>query len=943
MTQLTAEVNPFQPLAATSALGMPALLEADIVPIALQAVFRLYDASGVRQPLPDNRVLACDFELLQRGGYGTFSLSLLAEYDDDSIPALPGVNWRFEVWFAGVPAYRGWIESAAPAIQEGPPIAQYQGSGLVGRCKTLKSNCRYAVAGGADISSVYAWFWQRFLRGSERLGTLPSAISPLSPQVLIETYDAFNQNLLQTLEGLADASGDLGIYGFDMTDPASAKPEGVSRFYFKPRPTSVTNEDYRFRIGKDVQYFDDPKDLSQVVNAAWFAGGAAKQPNLAYNPSFELPVIAGTNGAGNVIPEPSFENSGTWTYGSDASRRKTGSDTGEYARTGDYFAEVDNPGEYIEQTFSISGLGLTADTLYTLIVPMAAEAPASDVSTRSAKVTLECQDSSHGVLSTPINAESVTVAGQSYVYYPGGAGEWDNITVPATTKYIRLRIAFDASDGANNTARAIMIDDVQLYDVSDLAQDGWQVQNRGSAVAAMIWAMMETISETDNAPFHGIYNVRAVVAGADGGDTNSVWIKPTDDHWIACRPSTGYQFTVRERTSGAYAVRLGLEVRHTNNKIDQVWSTATTTAGTTAWASLQSGVFTVASDAQAIRPIIELRGAHTYDFDAVDFVEVGLDDRTDFIDGANVRLYFRADDDTSLPDLSTDAQNSITDYGLRESAQDVDVSNITDIASIKAYATGFFNRYAIPLQQGRLTLSPARVHVKYLEDDDAGTPSGMIAISGAKVAINDSYPAKIHYTLIEGGYWKCDIDLGNVRPDPALVLRTALGIAVAGSPSASSGGGANFSPSPGNSVAGGGADGAYTETDPLSLHLDGDNSMTGTLNSRAVIPTADNTYDHGDATHRIANAHIVQLVSSLLQLAEGSDACMGVETLSSGAATVSTNKVAADSRIFLCAQSDSANAGALWVSGRTDGTSFDIKSDNALDDRDVAWIIVKPG
>jgi hypothetical protein len=79
-----------------------------------------------------------------------------------------------------------------------------------------------------------------------------------------------------------------------------------------------------------------------------------------------------------------------------------------------------------------------------------------------------------------------------------------------------------------------------------------------------------------------------------------------------------------------------------------------------------------------------------------------------------------------------------------------------------------------------------------------------------------------------------------------------------------------------------------------------------------------------------------------IDIKEGSNARMGLATLSTGAVTVSTTAVTADSRIMVTPQNGTVNAGAVWVSGRTAGTSFDISSTNVLDSRDVAWIIYEP-
>ncbi len=79
-----------------------------------------------------------------------------------------------------------------------------------------------------------------------------------------------------------------------------------------------------------------------------------------------------------------------------------------------------------------------------------------------------------------------------------------------------------------------------------------------------------------------------------------------------------------------------------------------------------------------------------------------------------------------------------------------------------------------------------------------------------------------------------------------------------------------------------------------------------------------------------------------LNIKEGTNAVMGIVTLATGAATVSTTAVTGVSRIFLCSQLDGGIVGFQRVSARTAGTSFTITSSSAADTSTVAWIIVEP-
>ena len=81
-----------------------------------------------------------------------------------------------------------------------------------------------------------------------------------------------------------------------------------------------------------------------------------------------------------------------------------------------------------------------------------------------------------------------------------------------------------------------------------------------------------------------------------------------------------------------------------------------------------------------------------------------------------------------------------------------------------------------------------------------------------------------------------------------------------------------------------------------------------------------------------------------LQIAEGSDATMGVVTLAAGTATVPTSAVASNSRIMLSIQAlgTVSDPKPMAVTGRTAGQDFTITSADNTDTSDVAWMIVNP-
>ncbi|WP_220017912.1 hypothetical protein [Candidatus Rhabdochlamydia oedothoracis] len=94
----------------------------------------------------------------------------------------------------------------------------------------------------------------------------------------------------------------------------------------------------------------------------------------------------------------------------------------------------------------------------------------------------------------------------------------------------------------------------------------------------------------------------------------------------------------------------------------------------------------------------------------------------------------------------------------------------------------------------------------------------------------------------------------------------------------------------------------------------------------------------------ISGVAISELGAGFL-IKEGSNARMGVVTLSAGTATVLNSTVTANTRIFLTVnrQSSLNLLGFLRVSGRTPGVSFSISTGIALDFGSVvSWLLIEP-
>lgn len=787
--------------------------------MSLAVEIRMYDPSGARWPLPDKFVGPWDFEVDERSGYATFKLALIAELDDAQIPALPDANWRFDWWFNGIPAFRGWVEQPRPAIHEGAPSFEISGTGRSGRLAQILVNCEFAKPYGADISEIYAWIANNFLTpigdGANRFGTIAQFVQSIQPSigVTVERMAFFGKNCRQAYDDAAQAAGNRLIWGIDFI------PSGQDRLYVKSRATAVTDSDYIFRVGKDVDYIDQPTDLSTVINAIRLKCGPAQVPNLVYNPSFELPALPGEGQAGNLLTDPSFElgtSAGAtppgWTFssgGNGASRKQSDFSSGKYARTGQWFAEIDNPGEYIEQIVTLPA-AVPIGTPFVFVFSYV------NVNPNSAPAIFAQLDSlnASGAELELLAYNQFNATGRTYQQWPAAGATQFKTTVAGCDK-LKVHIGYTSNPmGIANDAA--LIDDVFLYRGDALAQDGWEAVDFGTGLATMSWAM---ISPTTPA-WHGIYYVNANVTGVDGTNTNVVWMRPTQDHWISARTRTNYRVRVRVRGAAGLGYRLGLDVQEKNKSTFQVFSAAGVLSGG-GWQTLDA-VLSVDSSTVSIRPILEFRSAGSYDVDAWQVYEDGIAtiDPSQFWDGANLHFYLRGDNAAPATPLtlqpadpnglSTAAQGSIAAWGLREA--EVTIESITDIAQALAYGAGYLNEFAQPLKQGRLVIDPATVHVRFVDETDQANTQGQISVGGARTAIAPQNAARILYYGDANGKVRCEIELTNRRPDPALLL---LGLLGKGSSGGGGGGGGGYTASnliatPGNSVPGGNTSAAFS-------------------------------------------------------------------------------------------------------------------------------------
>jgi len=123
----------------------------------------------------------------------------------------------------------------------------------------------------------------------------------------------------------------------------------------------------------------------------------------------------------------------------------------------------------------------------------------------------------------------------------------------------------------------------------------------------------------------------------------------------------------------------------------------------------------------------------------------------------------------------------------------------------------------------------------------------------------------------------------------------------------------------------------------------GDDNISIGYASRPSAAAASKRIQIGSSASAVAdNTWVMGIIGYKQAIVEGSNAAMGLATLSGGTITVSNTLVTANSRIFITTQADGGTPGAVRVSGRSAGTNFVITSSSGADTSTVAWEIKEP-
>ncbi|MCE5199812.1 MAG: hypothetical protein ABFD54_08895 [Armatimonadota bacterium] len=715
VTQTIAEaiISRRDPLARTSQAVAEILISRRVpLPPPVPAdLVRIYGADGKRKRFPNRLIESLDWELIEQGYFGTANIRLKDEFDAGDADVSGGD--LVEIWLDSQLRYRGYvgIPEQQLTIPERKSITAY---GRAERLNSIIIGKRYVFPGGADISQAFARVATEFI--ATRIPNLEFDIQSVGFDV--ENLSLERITAREAMNTLVEQAARRAVWGFDV-NPAT----GNDRIFLRPKSNTVK---YKHQIGGRVSQYSYPPDYSQIVNKVFLTGAEAKYPNLILNASFEQPKEPDIND-GNLVQNPSFEQNAVWVSNFGMLRQ-----TNPY--TGSWFMHMDG--------MDNGGLAWTQQ---------------SDIEITAGR-TYKCEFMQYGKV-----GENTLYAELSF-YNEGGdllntkrypsfgyitsMGTYQSCGFSAIAPANAVKCQIKFTNAVIATTELAGIDDVAIYDASNVAQEGWKIEQGGGDVT-LDWAY-------DLDSKHGYY---CVYIKADLGTNEYVRILQTKAARISVKAKQQYQYSawVKNLAASDVAVKMGIYDTKWNEKSKTLapgWNFIT-------W---DAAGYTPADDVDGVQVGFKLEVDAEILVDATYFGYYhDLGDGSAYIAGTNYEFVISTDDtfvqtDTELPD---EVKGSIANYGLREALEAVD--GISDSIQAQNWAKGYFGIKAQPVVAHRVDLTNWNKEIK---------PDGLFKLLGSTIA--PAFPVRVRYKLGGDNLLNVSLDLNTERPTFEGLLQRVL-------------------------------------------------------------------------------------------------------------------------------------------------------------------------
>lgn len=683
---------------------------------------RLYNSDGLRMRLPSYWIDSLDFEIAERGGYGTGRLSVLAGWED---LALTGTE-RIDVRLFGEFAYRGFVLQPEKSVD----TPERWSLGLFGLMERLNGylvrRCQ-CFTGKVDVSVIFLDIVNTYVKKVNRLpNVIVQASGVESLGITVDNFCAEGQSVSQALNALCDLSPDQLIWGCDVDG------DGNDRIYLRAKPTETATKVF---IGKNVRAFLYPRDCTQIVNRVYITGGEADPKNLITNGSFEECAKPG-EAEGNLLLNASFETNGG---GSDITDWDVGYNptVDNVGHTGSWSVYMDNnPSgpEEIAQHVAIGELNGLSMSVWLFV---------NTGGVNNIRMEMRLLDGS-----------LATLGGfQGFAFTPPADNLWHKYTLewPSVTNADFPGVAFaefrlTLLSCADDTA-GVHVDDAALF-VPTVMAKGWAV---GASSSASYRILEWNHTDSPDAA-HGSVKVK-VQADISGG--GYVEIKQADGDRDTVQGGRAYFVDFRVQPSGGSGV-VAIGVREYDGG-----SLIATTVG--ADESLVNGLwqqvvlpFTTNAATTSVAPFIRFKtDERIYYLDGAGLWEGSLPSR--YYPGSNFEAV-KTSDDYDASEIGTEQSTSIADRGERE--QEESAEGVTDEESLDKWARAYFKKFAIPQVEGRLEIFGA---------EQLLSTAGLVEVENLPEAPGGLYPSRVRYTVREAV--EISADLNSERPEMANLLR----------------------------------------------------------------------------------------------------------------------------------------------------------------------------
>ena len=722
-----------------------------IIPSTLEWEARFYSSAGKRIRLPQDWITSAEFELIERGGCGTGSLTVLARWED---LALAGTE-RVDIYVRGVPLYRGYLRMPSYSMDSDGESTSITLQGSIEMLNNYLCDRKYAYGIPVDLSQVFSDIIYDCVASGTRFPDATIDTDTVGATTML--FDATGKSVAQALNALCDLAPAQAVWGAEIDADTL-----LDTFFMRARAQVDDAAKYRVAVGGRVRGFVYPPDVGEIANRVRLTGGSLiepSRPNILHNPSFEDARPAGPSGA-NLLRNPGFETG--WGSGEQYWNTIGGatiSSSTDSVHDGSRSLILDNNPSAPEGAYQDVNVGSSHSLLAAVWV-------CPYVTGLNYHIIMDAYDSSDALVGTnDYNSFSDLPA---YVWYHDVMSTpW---VPPAGTVRIRLTVE---SDSANPYGSNLAIDDVSLWFAESVASDGWtSVANNDAMLADMEWDY-----STGPAAFAGAYCARiwgyAMVTGpasttygyvyTSTPTTDFVAIQPNQDNWVSASPNNRYTLLARACPTGSVASQVSLVLEEYDSDYVLIRGTeyVLTTDTAEEWSDVLSLSVVTQTDTAYLVPQLRLYTNTRVAWDALMLVKGDapadvLNYPTVYWDADAFKACGDASDFTGYGDISlpADVVNSIATYGEREKL----IANeaVVDWDTWKAFIVGYLKSYAVPMIRGsaELTIGAA---------GDIVRPDGCMRLLNLRNAPDPLFVSRASYKI--GDEILVELDLGNERPE----------------------------------------------------------------------------------------------------------------------------------------------------------------------------------